>query len=272
MGFWATLAPYAAMGGASLAGSLFNYNAQKENQEYQRDMAQNMMQYRVRDLKRAGLNPVLATGAASSPMPVSTAPQIDVSGAAHTMDAAVARAIELLRAKKDIEVSESQVALNAANAAKAQTESRLMDQTYGFNEGYNPGRLEAQALENKFRSMANPIEIERMVESNVKLGYETAKAKYDAEITRLGITRQEIAIHRDRIERSAAEQGLSVRDKELVAKELAIKQKEAELQRYNRDSEIYSHVYSPSDQGLTSGSKFGLILGDALRSLFGGKR
>lgn len=64
-----------ALGAGLLQGGL-NYRAQMKNLQFQKDQAHNMMQWRVEDLKKAGLSPVLATGS-QSPSPINTtAPQL----------------------------------------------------------------------------------------------------------------------------------------------------------------------------------------------------
>lgn len=73
-----SIAAAAGLGGLSdIATSAFNWYAQKdlqgESQDWQRYVMQNQKQWQVEDLKKAGLNPVLATGlgvsAPSSPTP-----------------------------------------------------------------------------------------------------------------------------------------------------------------------------------------------------------
>lgn len=79
MGFgFGAIAGSIGLGGLSdIANSAFNWYAQKdlqgESQDWQRYVMQNQKQWQVEDLKKAGLNPVLATGlgvsAPSSPTP-----------------------------------------------------------------------------------------------------------------------------------------------------------------------------------------------------------
>lgn len=79
MGFGiGSIAASIGLGGLSdIANSAFNWYAQKdlqgESQDWQRYVMQNQKQWQVEDLKKAGLNPILATGlgvsAPSSPTP-----------------------------------------------------------------------------------------------------------------------------------------------------------------------------------------------------------
>lgn len=67
MGFWAAAAPAIISAVGSIAGGALGNNSQKkanqQNIDFQREMAQNSIQYRVQDARNAGIHPLYALGA-----------------------------------------------------------------------------------------------------------------------------------------------------------------------------------------------------------------
>lgn len=81
IGLGAALLGGAAIGGlSSLATSAFNVHESRQNRRFQRDMANSEMQRKVADLRRAGLNPMLAVsghGAGGATTPHTQAAQVE---------------------------------------------------------------------------------------------------------------------------------------------------------------------------------------------------
>lgn len=103
MAIGALLGGIGALAGAGI--SAINLGMQSENYKYQKELQKNQMQWKVNDLKKAGLSPVLATGGASGGVVQTQAPQMsDPSDK-------IATVMNLIQMEQNIAQSKAQEAL-----------------------------------------------------------------------------------------------------------------------------------------------------------------
>lgn len=95
--------------GGSILSGLFGQSSADSSMAFQKEVLQNRNQWAVADLKKAGLNPILAAGATSSG---------SASGAQATMENPAHSAFQAMQIKKNMEIAERQQANNdlVANA------------------------------------------------------------------------------------------------------------------------------------------------------------
>lgn len=112
--------------GTGVANWISQDQAYKDTKQYQQKTwkrEDNAVQRRVADLKRAGINPVLAAGqAASTSSPVHlTPPQLD--GVGEGVSQAGMAGLNALRMKQDIAQSNTQIAMNLAATKKTELDA-----------------------------------------------------------------------------------------------------------------------------------------------------
>jgi len=91
-----------------------NRDIANQNRAWQEGMSNTAHQRQVRDLKRAGLNPILSANAGAS------TPSGSVAHMENALGAGVSTAIDTMRLQKEMRAVDSQTALNAASATAQQ--------------------------------------------------------------------------------------------------------------------------------------------------------
>lgn len=100
----------------------YDYRKFKETMKFQREMANTAYQRGTKDMRKAGINPMLAyiQGGASAPSGgAGGAPQANVGNA---LEGVVSSALEARRLKKEIKAVDSQVGLNKQTEATAKAD------------------------------------------------------------------------------------------------------------------------------------------------------
>lgn len=125
----ATGTPQGAMAGGSLGGGIGSMLGNKDRQEeanaqnrllageargWQEYMSSTAHQREVKDLKAAGLNPILSSSRSGASTPGTSPATMNAFRAENELGKGVSSAVELYGMKKDLEMAESQKALNAS--------------------------------------------------------------------------------------------------------------------------------------------------------------
>lgn len=145
MGWFSDIAGSVVGGVLGLGGSLFSSNANAEaaaaSIAFQRESMQNKYQWAVKDLKAAGLNPMMAYGGISGGSAPGAVYHTENPGTAAMQGAASANQIQLaLRQQANLDmVAKSQADANSAVASKAQAE------TININANTESGLYKAQS-------------------------------------------------------------------------------------------------------------------------------
>ena len=116
--------PITAIAGASaisgIGQSIGNYFSQRAGYKFQKKYAKNAMQWRVNDLKKAGLSPVLATGSASPSGAINVSPP-KMEG----LPESAINALQLATMAKGIDKTDAEITATKMQAEKLGSEVSL---------------------------------------------------------------------------------------------------------------------------------------------------
>ena len=158
--------------GSSLLGGLFGNDDAKKNRELQREFAQNTVQWRVEDAKKAGLHPLYALGhTGASYNPVSSPMGQAISDAGNAISKGVSNAYEkelqklnLENVRADIKLKESQSLGYIADAKRASNIAMSGMKSNGANDktmiggthvDKNKGWSDAEDIETRYGDLVS---------------------------------------------------------------------------------------------------------------------
>jgi hypothetical protein len=258
-----------AEGNLSLQERTLDYQKAMQREAWAReDMA---VQRRVADLKAAGLSPTLAAGSAaqsSSPIAV-TAPQraFNQPKRIEDLSAGLQLMLGIAGQKADIARTNEETALLRMQQEKtsADTIGQSIDNAYRF--GADPIRQEQLALDLEYAKLTNPHRIEQLILENKSKGLVNVEREVDIEIKKLGVTKEQIQIVRDRIAATNEHAKKGMADLEVISKQVAVEMQRVELEQTKRNEEYYKTLGLPSNAGMDAVTRGATIVGNATGNL-----
>lgn len=255
-----------AAGLASAGTGILNYFEQKNQNAYQKQ-AQNItwqrednaIQRRAADLEAAGLSKTLAAGSAaqtSTPIKPDTPQMSDIVGSGVNKAAAV---LDMIQQKANIAKTEAENRAIQLQMDKTRSETIGQDLSNAFSASANPLKKSGIELDVALNTATNPIKIEQMVLDNKIKGVEKSIKEAEEKIKQIAIPREAVALAKDKVDLIAKNQGLSVTEKDLVSKQIAIELAQHDYDWFRRNR-IPSHgVSGPLQTGaITAGGLAGV--------------
>lgn len=138
-----------AQAASSAFGAHLSYNSAEQNRDQAARFAKNRYRYAVKDMKAAGLNPILAAGGvAGGASPNTSMPNTDLSGVGQ----AIATAFQLKKVKQETATGEASEKLLIEQAKKAIEDSKVSAE-------------QVKKLEAEIRSINQNIKIKKPTET-----------------------------------------------------------------------------------------------------------
>lgn len=148
---WGQIA--AAVAGSAVDG-IFSSREASKNRDFQAEYSQNQYQRQVEDLKKAGLNPILAARLGGNAVPVGSAASLSGTGSALSSALHAAPGIHTMDAQKDKLEAETEAAIADKALTEEQTENVKEVTKLSHQQAENARK---QGLAMDYENIANAI-------------------------------------------------------------------------------------------------------------------
>lgn len=217
----------AILGGiGGISSGFADFQANQQNIALMREAwkrEDNAVSRRVADLKRSGLNPMLAAGsAAQASAPVRVGP-VDPVGKSVSSGSAVAESVlSLLRGVVDVQKAQAETQLVGLQAGKVGAETEGVQLSNDLARSLNPLKKTAMQLDVDFAVAANPSRISllktQLESSNIGL----VNSRLDSELKRLGVSQSQLDLVARRQANQIQLEDMNNKQKEALIKALTI--------------------------------------------------
>jgi len=190
-------------GGAGILGGIMQNNANKqlqadanaanaaiahENRQWQEMMANTAHQREVKDLRAAGLNPILsATGGAGAATPSGSTSSVQAAKMEDVLGKGVSSALASRQLEADLEAKESQISLNKSAEATQATQQVQNITSAKKAEADTLATIEAtkgQKIQNKVAAVQAPTAAARAEAEKATAEWDKSAAGFDAIVNR----------------------------------------------------------------------------------------
>lgn len=156
--------------GGSLMSGLFGQSSADASIAFQREAMQNRYQWTMQDLRKAGLNPMLAIGGMTgSGIPSGATARMDNPGAAAVQSAAAAKAMQIAERQQHNQDIQAQSVVGVNEAQSAELQAETLNEYDKHSAGYWSSQVDflGSSAREKLENIQNMVAQRKLIDQQV---------------------------------------------------------------------------------------------------------